>query len=48
MVSGNGGTWSSSDKFWNNVVAGFKFKEGDSITCVVNGSQIDFIKDVPA
>lgn len=50
MISCNAGTWSHTTEDLNNKVKAFSFKEGDTITCIVNRKmkEIFFVKDIPA
>ena len=33
MISSNGGSWSSHDGYYNNIIKSFKFYEEDIIVC---------------
>ena len=33
MISSNGGSWSSTDNYYNNIIKSFKFYEEDIIIC---------------
>lgn len=33
MISSNGGSWSSLDESYNNVVKAFKFSKGQTVSC---------------
>ena len=49
MISSNAGTWSHVNEDLNNKVKAFSFKEGDTITCIINRKmrEIFFVKDIP-
>jgi hypothetical protein len=47
MISSNGGTWSTTQANFNNVVKAFKFAKGDTVTCEYDpvNSQLVFGKE---
>ena len=43
MISSNGGSWSNSDREFNNVPKSFKYTKGDVIICDYNPEKSSLI-----